>query len=151
MGSWWRKGAERHLVASHLGDIMTTPPCTRRLLKPSWTTIWNGQGWKWNLANEYVYLSVRGNWWKRVFILMVMWFFFYCRETRFQSLDNLFLRLSVSLITPPCLVNGNCGACSFRLLPCMRWPLTVYEVVISEVEKFERIMNKKMAWGALLS
>ena len=30
----------------------------------------------------------------------------------------------------------------FGLLPCIRWPLTVYEVAISEVEKFERVMNK---------
>ena len=30
----------------------------------------------------------------------------------------------------------------FGLLPSVRWSMTVYEVAISEVEKFERIMNK---------
>ena len=30
----------------------------------------------------------------------------------------------------------------FGLLPCVRWPLTVYEVVISEVEKCEEVVNK---------
>ena len=30
----------------------------------------------------------------------------------------------------------------FGVSPCIRWPLIVYEVAISEVEKFEGIMNK---------
>ena len=29
-----------------------------------------------------------------------------------------------------------------RLLRCIRWPLTVYEVAISEMGKFEKVMNK---------
>ena len=33
----------------------------------------------------------------------------------------------------------------FGLLPHMRWPLTVYEVAFSEVEKSERVITKAVS------
>ena len=52
-------------------------------------------------------------------------------------LKSTLFRLSVPLIIPACLVNWNCGACSLGL----RWPLTVYKVATSELEKFKEVMN----------
>ena len=55
--------------------------------------------------------------------------------------NSTLLRLSVHKIFLPGKLKRWC--LELGLFPCMqRWPLTVYEVAISEVEKFVRIMNK---------
>ena len=43
----------------------------------------------------------------------------------------------------------------FGLLPCLMWPLTVYEVPLSRVERMEKMINsmsesQKMAWRPTL-
>ena len=61
-----------------------------------------------------------------------------CNIVSICFLENELLRLSIQLITPSLKL----WCLQFGLLPRIRWPLPVYEVTISEVEKCERITKK---------
>ena len=63
-------------------------------------------------------------------------------EDWFQNLENALLRLSVLLIRPSCQETEIVALAVWASgLPRVRWLLTVYEFAISEVEKFEKVVN----------